>query len=514
MVTTAQMNKLIGVQKEMLKIMQTTKPVVEATTKAMDSLGESMDDVAKKSKDTKTFLGKIIGDSKSGFLRKTEGKTGFFHRMMYGVDGYFIFKNRLDGMLSFIDNAVVKPLSGLGDKNDGFMSRVLMGVKEDYDKAEKQISKVRSLIKEQRKAIKNPRDKRYSSYQSPVQRGISKAKSKAENFGNKINTRGKAALEFFTNGNKRREQMAKFNNYLGSKGAGLMKMAKSSLKVLMTMGLVVMKYLIIAGLAITGVFVLIKLLRKAGLDGAKLKEIGLGMYNIAKHFVVKIWENLTKMKEGLLLIYDFVFGDGTFGDLIEGYIMVIGGFIGAVWNLFLAIAVPIYYAGIEILKVAIIGIKNKAVDYFNSNFKEPLMKALHFISGIFAILGLVVLTIGAAMGLAAGLPLIIAGAVVAGVMYVINKLTKPFANGGVTKSGLSMVGERGPELVRLPNGSRVHTNQESKRMMAGGGGNNITVNIQGRIGASDSELRQIAQKVGQMINKEINRTTSSRGLGA
>ena len=513
MVTTAQMNKLIGVQKEMLKIMQTTKPVVEATTKAMDSLGESMDDVAKKSKDTKTFLGKIIGDSKSGFLRKTEGKTGFFHRMMYGVDGYFIFKNRLDGMLSFIDNAVVKPLSGLGDKNDGFMSRVLMGVKEDYDKAEKQISKVRSLIKEQRKAIKNPRDKRYSSYQSPVQRGISKAKSKAENFGNKINTRGKAALEFFTNGNKRREQMAKFNNYLGSKGAGLMKMAKSSLKVLMTMGLVVMKYLIIAGLAITGVFVLIKLLRKAGLDGAKLKEIGLGMYNIAKHFVVKIWENLTKMKEGLLLIYDFVFGDGTFGDLIEGYIMVIGGFIGAVWNLFLAIAVPIYYAGIEILKLAIIGIKNQILGWIEEKWEQ--------ITYLAQMIGSIVVFIAAAIGVVSTSPVWITAAIVTSVIGAVvalagllGELFSPFANGGVTKSGLSLVGERGPELVRLPNGSRVHTNQESKRMMAGGGGNNITVNIQGRIGASDSELRQIAQKVGQMINKEINRTTSSRGLGA
>ena len=82
---------------------------------------------------------------------------------------------------------------------------------------------------------------------------------------------------------------------------------------------------------------------------------------------------------------------------------------------------------------------------------------------------------------------------------------------------MSLVGEKGPELVRLPTGSRVHSNQESKQMMSGGvsgNTNNITVNVQGRIGASDSELRLIAQKVGQMINKEINRTTSSRGLGA
>jgi len=280
------------------------------------------------------------------------------------------------------------------------------------------------------------------------------------------------------------------------------------------MGLVVMKYLIIAGLAITGVFVLIKLLRKAGLDGAKLKEIGIGMFNIAKHFVVKIWDNLTKMKDGLLLIYDYVFGDGTFGDLIEGYVMLIGGFLGVLWNLFLAIAVPIYYAGIELLKTAIkgaiLGIRDKIIDIWNDKIGDRLKKGLYYISMIMTIVSFVAIIVAMAISLPATLAAIIMTAFYA----AINHLIDPFANGGVTKSGLSLVGERGPELVRLPNGSRVHTNQESKRMMAGGGGNNITVNIQGRIGASDSELRQIAQKVGQMINKEINRTTSSRGLGA
>jgi len=493
------MSRMLVVQKEILKVMQTTKPVVEATTKAMDSLGESMKGVEEQGEKTKSFLGKFIGDADKGFLRKTKGKTGFFHRMMYGVDGYFIFKNRLDGLLSFIDNAVVKPLSGLGDKKDGFMSRVLMGVKEDYDKAANQIS----LVKEQFQSMSISKMLDPNSpfgqkgYKSPIQRGLSGAKEKIMN---------SKAIKFY----KMQDKRKKFNAFLSAKGANLGKMAMGSLKVLMTMGLVVMKYLIIAGLAITGVFVLIKLLRKAGLDGAKLKEIGMGMYEFAKIYVIKMWENLTKMKEGLLLIYDFVFGDGTFGDLIEGYIMVIGGFIGAVWNLFLAIAVPIYYAGIEILKLAIIGVKNKAVEYFNENFRDPVRKIVDVITDVFMVLGLIVAAIGVVL---TSLPLLIAGVVVAIVMGIAN-LINPFANGGTTKSGLSLVGERGPELVRLPNGSRVHTNQESKRMMAGGGGNNITVNIQGRIGASDSELRQIAQKVGQMINKEINRTTSSRGLGA
>jgi hypothetical protein len=83
---------------------------------------------------------------------------------------------------------------------------------------------------------------------------------------------------------------------------------------------------------------------------------------------------------------------------------------------------------------------------------------------------------------------------------------------GGPASGLTLVGERGPELVSLPTGSRVYSNSDSKRMLAGNT-NNITVNVQGRIGASDTELRDIAQKIGRMVNMEVNRTTASRTRG-
>jgi len=47
-------------------------------------------------------------------------------------------------------------------------------------------------------------------------------------------------------------------------------------------------------------------------------------------------------------------------------------------------------------------------------------------------------------------------------------------------------------------------------MVSGGStNNNITVNVQGRVGASDAEIRDIARKVGAQLNREINRTTSS-----
>jgi len=82
------------------------------------------------------------------------------------------------------------------------------------------------------------------------------------------------------------------------------------------------------------------------------------------------------------------------------------------------------------------------------------------------------------------------------------------STGGTVTTPLTVVGERGPEIVSLPKGSQVTSNAQSKNMR-GGVTNNITVQVQGRIGASDQEIRDIAKKVGEHINREINRHTSS-----
>jgi len=76
---------------------------------------------------------------------------------------------------------------------------------------------------------------------------------------------------------------------------------------------------------------------------------------------------------------------------------------------------------------------------------------------------------------------------------------------------MQVVGERGPELVSLPAGSRVFSNRESRAMA---GNTTINVTVQGRVGASDAELQEIAQKIGRMVNMEVNRTTASRTRGA
>ena len=76
------------------------------------------------------------------------------------------------------------------------------------------------------------------------------------------------------------------------------------------------------------------------------------------------------------------------------------------------------------------------------------------------------------------------------------------ATGGPVMGGRPyMVGERGPELF-VPNSSGgIVANHRL--------GNTIHVHVNGRLGASDNELRDIARRVGQMVSKEMNRTTSA-----
>ena len=42
-----------------------------------------------------------------------------------------------------------------------------------------------------------------------------------------------------------------------------------------------------------------------------------------------------------------------------------------------------------------------------------------------------------------------------------------------------------------------------------GASNNVTVNVNGRLGASDQELKDLARKLGPLILQEINRKTSA-----
>tara|TARA_R110002153_G_scaffold54335_3_gene151366 strand:- start:1687 stop:3759 length:2073 start_codon:yes stop_codon:yes gene_type:complete len=81
---------------------------------------------------------------------------------------------------------------------------------------------------------------------------------------------------------------------------------------------------------------------------------------------------------------------------------------------------------------------------------------------------------------------------------------KGYADGGlVNKSGSYLVGERGPEIVSMKGGSYVTPNHQL------GGSTTINVSVNGRIGASDSELNDIANKLSNIINQRMQRAGTS-----
>jgi hypothetical protein len=80
------------------------------------------------------------------------------------------------------------------------------------------------------------------------------------------------------------------------------------------------------------------------------------------------------------------------------------------------------------------------------------------------------------------------------------------ASGGHAE-GLTLVGERGPELVNLPRGSYVNEAVRTRGMLGGGGGSNIsfspTINVTSNGSSADPReiARQIADELGQLLAK-------------
>ena len=124
--------------------------------------------------------------------------------------------------------------------------------------------------------------------------------------------------------------------------------------------------------------------------------------------------------------------------------------------------------------------------------------------------------LGAMAGSAGGPVGTIAGGIIGGVIgssvgghfgeVIQGKLSGKMADGGTTsRTGTYLVGEKGPELVSLPGNTRVFNNTDTSRMMSP----TININVTGRVGATETELNDIARKIGQKINTQMNRYNSS-----
>ena len=293
-----------------------------------------------------------------------------------------------------------------------------------------------------------------------------------------------SAMKFF-NSNNKREQLMK----LATKGAfkyhklsmGIQKKIKNiPLKAILTnLGTFVLFGLkMFIGLTLAIGVLLVFLKSKAFQNAFK------AFMEVLRSLKEPLMAAFTLIKDGFMLIYNGLFGGGGFWSSLGMVLKGLGKILMGIFKGLFTLAFGLLKAGLIAVGVAIRDAVVFAVDsvlrYLSSKAQATkdrltMKKTRQQLSGV----------------------------ELGGVTM--------YARGGITGSGLSIVGERGPELVKLPMGSRVFSNRDSRKMISNGGVNNITVNVQGRIGASDTELRQIASKIGSMINKEVNRTTSSRG---
>jgi hypothetical protein len=215
----------------------------------------------------------------------------------------------------------------------------------------------------------------------------------------------------------------------------------------------------------------------------------------------------------------------TIGDLFGTIIAFVGvifnGKSGEAYDAFydiLVAAFDVFLALGELVLVDIIGgifinaLGGLAVSlyerYFESGF--GLFGQLYSIAadafimfGVWKLAHIAYMAFGPLGGLAAGLAAFFLGDSFKGWIGGLLGL-KGFADGGpVNRTGSYLVGERGPEIVTMQGGSYVTPNHQL------GGSTTINVSVNGRIGASDQELNELANKLSSIINQKMQRTGST-----
>jgi len=251
------------------------------------------------------------------------------------------------------------------------------------------------------------------------------------------------------------------------------------------------KAFVTIGLALLTLFLLYRAFKSAGVRET-LDKIWQETQAFFDYYVLP-W--LEVIGSGLSDIYQG-FQEGKFFLVIEGLLKILGGIIMAslaLLSLALIVVLKLIHAGI----MGIVAWVKKS----SGDTKMLVAKVMYIIAGI-AVLAAFFF----------GLPALIIAGIALGIAYAFEKFSF-FADGGVTSGGLSVVGEKGPELVKLPTGSRVYSNADSGKMVAAkaasSGGNTINVHVNGRVGASDAEIRDIANKVAREINIRMNQTSST-----
>ncbi len=212
-----------------------------------------------------------------------------------------------------------------------------------------------------------------------------------------------------------------------------------------------------------------------------------------------IWSSVMTIYEGILDVWEAI-AEGDWSGMLMGLLEIGAGIID--------LAIGLTIAALLGLWVLFVGVWNTWWNWVKKDFPKRLLKTLLIALAIYLVWWLI-----SAVAIATGLPILIVVGIAAAIMafgyWIWKKIKSIFWHtGGSGKSGTGVVGERGPELVNVPSGTTVTSNKDLQGKV-GKGGTIININVNGRLGASDEEIRDIARKLSKHIAAEVNRQTSS-----
>ena len=296
------------------------------------------------------------------------------------------------------------------------------------------------------------------------------------------------------------------------------------------------KFLLTATLIGVAVFLLKKLY-----DGVKDTERGMAFIENIKMVLTGLWQTVVYIAKGLYyfaaLIVNWVqlivalFSGETekinsaldnvaknIGNMITMLLSALGSLVfsvvGGLIGFFTSVLIP------NFTNTMITGITRLVTELptaFGMVF-EAIME--NVFGGVQSTAGRVAQNVGTSAALATGLS--IAGAatgtsLIAGGAYLAYKERDAIAGAvgglfGAAKGANFITSGPTPLMVGDNAGGREHvqvTPLSSPNINGPKGGNVINVHVNGRVGASDSELNDIAKKVGKLISREISRSTST-----
>ena len=271
---------------------------------------------------------------------------------------------------------------------------------------------------------------------------------------------------------------------------GIRKLFKMALGFIIKSAVIFFRFTILASVALMGLFAAFMILKPALMAAWDFMSSVIGPFLgfMAEGFM-DIWDGIQEIYQG--------FVDGDLIAVISGVWTIAWGLLQVVFGALGALLVAAFSFVAGLVWGAITGFLKWVFTKGDSMQKN---------------IGKIVVIGGIILGLIFGFPVVFALAVATAIGVLISKIGL-FADGGVTGGGMSIVGEKGPELVRLPAGSRVSSAQKTRTMLSSNnsGGNtfNITINAKD---TSDGEMRRIADKIGKMINNKINRNVGASSI--